>query len=143
MKLAKYLGRKSSDLLEAEPFKDWGVERMVEDDSDPPFVGYSFKDSGFQVSCDRESENIRSLFLEKESHSGNELSDIPFSFSRDQVLEKLGSPSKSGKSVSHPVLGEFGAWDRFQNNEYTTHVEYRTDSDEIKKITVMRNDVTP
>ena len=143
MKLASYLGQNASSLLEAEPFKNWTVERTVDDESDPPEVRYVFENCGFQFNCDRENESVNTLFLEKEEHAGTVLSEVPFSLGRDEVLSRFGSPSKSGEGFSHPVLGEFGDWDRFQRSDYTVHVQYCVDSDRIEKITLMRNDVAP
>jgi hypothetical protein len=106
--MAKYLGKPASLLLEAEPFRDWPVERTVDDDSDPPDVGYIFVDCGLQLICDREDERISSIFLEAEAHAGTVLSEAPFHLRRDEALARFGSPSKSGEGFSHPTLGEFG-----------------------------------
>ena len=143
MKLTKYLGRKASCLLSAEPFKNWPVQRWVDNESDPPIVNYSFVGCGLQLNCDCEPENVRSLFLEKESYAGTVLSEVPFNLRKDQVLARFGSPSKSGDRTSHPILGDFGPWDRFQLPEYIVHVQYKLDSDGIEKITLMRSDVAP
>lgn len=143
MLLAKYLGQNASCLLEAEPFKNWPVKRRADDDSDPPEVRYVFVGCGLQFNCDREDETINSVFLEAEAHAGTVLSEVPFYLRRDEVLARFGSPSKSGEGFSDPILGAFGAWDRFQGPAYTVHVEYKVTSDSIEKITLMRNDVVP
>ncbi|REJ86594.1 MAG: hypothetical protein DWQ35_23095 [Planctomycetota bacterium] len=143
MRLAEYLGQKASSLLEAEPFRHWMVERTEDDDSDPPEVRYVFKNCGFQFICDRDDESVNTLFFEKETHAGTVLTEVPFSLRRDEVLSRFGSPSKSGEGFSDPVLGDFGAWDRFQGSDYTVHFQYRVESDGIERITLMRNDVAP
>jgi hypothetical protein len=143
MRLAKFLGQNASCLLEAEPFKNWPVRRTVDDDSDPPEVLCSFVDCGLRFNCDRHDERVNSLFLEAETHAGTVLSEVPFHLSRDEVLARFGSPSKSGEGFSDPVLGDYGPWDRFQGPAYTMHVQYKADSDSIKMITLMRNDVVP
>jgi hypothetical protein len=141
--MTEFLGKPASSLLEAEPFKSWVVERWVDDDADPPVVGYIFEGRGLQLNCDHEHELVRSVFLEAEQHPEIVLSEVPFNHSRAQVLVRFGSPSRSGERVSDPILGEFGPWDRFQLPEYTVHVQYEVESDTIAKITLMRNDVTP
>lgn len=143
LRLVEFLGQKASSLLETEPFNSWPVERIVDDDSAPPLVGYIFTNCGLQFTCDREDERIRSVFVEKEMHDGTKLSEIPFKLRRHEVREEFGSPSKSGERISHPVLGEFGAWDRFENSGFILHVQYHLESDEIQKLTLMRNDVAP
>jgi hypothetical protein len=115
----------------------------VEDDSDPPFVGYVFVGCGLQITCDCEDERVRSLFVESEAHGGTDLSEVPFHLRRDEVLARFGLPSKSGKGFTDPILGDFGPWDRFQGPGYTVHFQYKVASDSIEKITLMRNDVVP
>lgn len=143
MKMADYLGRDVSRLLEAEPFKHWPVEYFVDDDADPPVAGYIFLGCGLQINCDRGDERVRSLFLEKEEHDGEVLSELPFKQDRARVLARMGTPSKSGAGFSNPILGDFGPWDRFRRSDFTVHVQYTTDSEAIEKITLMRNDVVP
>ncbi|HQR07080.1 MAG TPA: hypothetical protein PLN21_09670 [Gemmatales bacterium] len=143
MFFAKYLGLKAAFLLETQPYKNWPVERSVDDDSDPPEVRYEFVGCGLGLNCDREDERINSIFLEAEEHAGTVLSDVPFHLRRDEVLGRFGSPSESGKAMSHPILGDYGPWDLFEGSIYTVHVHYKVDSDSIKMITLMRNDVVP
>jgi hypothetical protein len=143
VRLAKYLGQNASRLLEAEPFKNWPLKCVVDDDSDPPEVRYVFVGCGLQLNCDREDERINCLFLEAETHAGAIISEVPFHLRRDEVLAHFGSSSKSGGPVSHPILGNFGSWDRFQGPEFTVHVQYKVGSDSIERITLMRNDVAP
>lgn len=66
---------------------------------------------------------------------------LPFSFTRLQVIERFGPPSESGGRINDPILGEYGAWDRFARPGYAIHVEHRVDADRVKKITLMRADV--
>ncbi len=143
MILAKYLGLKASCLLESGPYKNWPVERSVDDDCDPPEVRFVFVGCGLALNCDREDERVNSIFLEAEEYARTVLSEVPFHLSRDEVLERFGSPSKSGRAMSHPILGDYGPWDRFEGDKYTVHVHYEVDSDSIEKITLMRNDVVP
>jgi hypothetical protein len=143
MNFVKYLGRRAPVLLGSEPFNKWTVERTLDEDSDPPLIGYSFKECGLQFNCDRDSERIRSIFLERDRYAGAILSEIPFDLRRNEVLNELGKPTKSGEETYHPILGKFGAWDRFQFTGYTIHVQYSSDENGIDKITYMRNDVVP
>jgi hypothetical protein len=143
VKLSEFIGQEASVLLGKEPFKNWPIERSVDDASDPPEVRYSFVDCGLRFNCDRHNEIINCLFLEAEAHAGTVLSDLPFHLRRDEVLAHFGPASKSGKGFSNPVLGEFGPWDRFRGPVYTVHVQYKANSDCIEKITLMRNDVVP
>ena len=93
----------------------------------------------------KEILKISMIFLRADDHDNSDdyLFEIPFTWTREQVLKHFGSPSKSGGKTSHPILGKFGAWDRFSLPNYTIHFEFRVDRDAIKGITLMRNDVVP
>jgi hypothetical protein len=144
MKIPEYLGKHVSILLEEVPFKNWPVEKSIEDDLEEKLTSYMFKEHGFEVSCDR-NDKISVIFLYSDKYNGfaESLFEIPFSWNQKQVLEHFGVPSKSGGKVSDPILGDYGPWDRFTRPGYAIHVRYRTDSDRIKQITLMRSDVVP
>jgi hypothetical protein len=74
---------------------------------------------------------------------GEALSEVAFSLSRREVLNRFGSASKSGAAVRVPVLGDRGAWDRFTLPAGSIHVQYRLDRDEIDMITLMCRDAEP
>ena len=143
-KIADYLDGQASSLLEDEPFKNWSVEKSFEDDLEDPIVQYVFRQYGFALRCDWD-EKINTIFLSPDSLSGfdENLLDVAFSWSRRQVLEHLGTPSKSGEKMNDPILGEYGAWDRFALPGYAVHVEYQINFDGIQKITLMREDAVP
>lgn len=131
-------------MLEAEPFSEWPVERSLEDGLPRRVVQYVFPKNGLELRCD-EKEKISSIFLYSEEYGGfdESLLDFPFSFRRSQVVDRLGLPSKSGSRLSDPILGEYGAWDRFSRADHVVHAEYRLDADSIKQITLMRADIAP
>jgi hypothetical protein len=143
--IADYLGSPASSILQATPFKDWPVEKSFEEeDLEEPIINYVFLRHGLELRCDRD-DKISVIFLYSDEFNGfNEgLFEIPFSWGRDQVLEHFGTPSKSGGKVSDPILGNYGAWDRFTLPGRVVHFEYRANSDSIKKITLMREDMVP
>src|SRR6266404_2189171 len=142
--LANYLGRPASVMLAASPFKLWPVEKSFEDELEQPIIHYVFPQHGLELRCDRD-DNLSTIFLYSDEFNGFDESilEAPFSLTRQQVMERLGSPSKSGGKMSDPILGEYGAWDRFVRPGHTIHVEYRADADRIKKITLIRADVVP
>jgi hypothetical protein len=140
MKLAKYLGVHVSTLLASEPFSGWPVKRSLEGDLPKKEVWYEFDEDGVEVICD-EDESIRTIFLH--ARVDESLSEISFSLSRTEVLDRFGPASKSGAATRHPVLGESGAWDRFNLGTMTIHFQYRVDFDEIELVTLMRPDAAP
>lgn len=143
MQLEEFLGQDVSLLLNTQPFKEWKVERTVDDDVDPLLVGYNFENSVVLLNCDRNDERVSSIFVKSETHRGTTLSEVPFHLNREEVRAKFGSPAKSGGPTTDTVLGDFGAWDRFDRTDFQFHIQYRCDSDGIEMITWMRNDVAP
>lgn len=143
-KISDYLGLHASIMLNDEPFKDWEFERSLEEELDPPIVHYVFPMRGLELRCD-DDEKISVIFLHSDGQEvfDENLIDPPFSWTREQVVDHFGTPSKSGEKSSHPILGAYGAWDRFAMSGYTIRFEYKMDSAGIRKITLMRNDVVP
>ena len=142
--LASYLDRNASILLADPPFKSWSLEKFLESDLDKPLIDYVFAQNGMDFVCDAE-DKVSSIFLySDESRCFEEgVHDLPLTANRQEVIARLGSPSKSGGCIRDPILGEYGAWDRFARTGYTIHIEYRLDSDAINKVTLMRTDVVP
>jgi len=142
--IASYLGKDASVLLAEPPFNSWTYEKSFEDDLEKPRIDYVFAQGGMDFVCDRESK-VRTIFLYSDDlRCFNEnVQDLPLTSSRQTVIDYLGVPSKSGGKINDPILGEYGAWDRFVRPGYAIHVEYRLDVDIINKITLMRADVVP
>ncbi len=144
MILTEYLGNQVSRILESDPFKHWPVATYTEDNLDEEILHYIFSDHGLELRCDAYC-SVCAIFIFSQEYGGfdESLFEIPFSLKREQVLEHFGEPSKTGERFSDPILGEYGAWDRFRRPGIAIHVEYRADADEISKITLMRSDIIP
>ncbi|THJ31016.1 hypothetical protein E8K88_16250 [Lampropedia aestuarii] len=142
--LAYYLGKEASFLLSEAPFKNWIYEKSFENDLEEVRIDYIFPQEGCDFVCDETDKLITIFLYSDESRFFKEnIEDLPFKCSREEVLARLGSPSKSGAKISDPILGNYGAWDRFARDGYVIHVEYRFGFDFINKITLMRSDVVP
>ncbi len=142
--LSHYLGKKASVLLADPPFKNWSFTKSFETDLQKPRIDYVFAQDGMDFVCDNE-DRVESIFLYSDASrcfKGGVL-DLPFTASREEVFARFGSPSKSGGRISDPILGEYGAWDRFARFGYAIHVEFHRDASGIKKITLMRADAVP
>ncbi len=139
-----YIDKPASALLEKAPFKDWKMERSKFDFGDPE-IHYVFEGYGLELICGSD-DKIETIFLGPDRIGKDSevlLSEVPFSWTQKQVVDRFGTPSKSGGKSSHPTLGEYGGWDRFDKDGYTIHFEYWHDKDKIKRITLMRPDVVP
>ena len=144
MKMDEYLGRDVTDFLNTAPFKDWPVEKSVENELGERIVHYIFDGNGLELRCDGR-ENISTIFLYFSEYGGfdESLAGIPFNLRRNQVLDRFGPAQKSGEKFSDPILGDCGAWDRFSLSNCVIHFEYKTDADAISKITFIRRDTVP
>lgn len=141
MTISTFLGQPVSTLLGTAPFNGWPVERSVEEELE--IISYVFPEHMVEMNCDYE-ERISVIFLRSDDvELPAILSEIPFGWTREQVRHHFGPPEKSGPRITDPILGEYGAWDRFAQPVYTVHVEYRMDVDAIKRVTLMRSDVVP
>lgn len=143
-KIAAYLDGDASGLLKDGRFASWTVEKEVRTDLKEPITFYSFPEHGLEFRCDGQGR-ISSIFVHADDFDGfkDGLLDVSLSWDRSRVLERFGPPSKSGERLSDPVLGEYGAWDRFTLPGYVVHVEYGVDRDEIKRLTLMREESVP
>ncbi len=141
--LASYLDRNASDLLAELPFRNWTVKRAVDTDLEKLRIDYVFTHNGMSFICDEEDNVSCIFFFSDESRCFTEgIQDLPFAFSRREVLARFGSPEKSG-GISNGILGAFGPWDRFARGNYSIHVHFHLEVDSIKKITLMRADIVP
>lgn len=138
-RLTKYLGLAVGELLKTEPFSTWGVVRSVQNEPEEE-IWYEFDGRGVEVTCDG-MDRIQAVFLHR--GEGEALAGIPFSMRRQEVLQRLGTPVKSGAAVQLPGIGDRGAWDRFTSPDGVLHIQYRVDCDEIDMVTLMRHDAVP
>jgi hypothetical protein len=59
------------------------------------------------------------------------------------VRRALGMPTRTGAAHSHPVLGRFGPWDRFDRQTVCLHFQYTEPDNGIELVTVVTPDVAP
>ena len=142
--LAQYLGRGADELLADAPFRNWALKESVDLDLAEPEINYVFTDDGMEFHCDL-TGRISTIFICKTTSKffNLGLNDVSFSMSRREVIARHGPSSRSGSPISHPVLGDYGAWDRFVRPGYVLHVEYRSDADVVSRVTLMRPDIVP
>jgi hypothetical protein len=139
--LSGYLGQRSDYVLRDEPFKSWTFERTPEEEVPTFGISYVCRQHGIEFSC-ADDELIETIFM----HLGRLdecLLDIPPVLGRSDLKDFFGPVSRSGSQSSYPVLGEKGAWMRFDRENYSIHVEFEPDQDRIRQLTLMRADVVP
>lgn len=137
--LTKYLGNPVSVMLSDQLFKQWKFKRAVYKDIIALPSTYASSKNWLDLLCDGD-ERVKTIILH--STFGEDLLDVQFSLTRQQVLQQFGLPEKSGDKWRHPILGELGPWDRFSRPGYLLHFRYRL-TDQIELITLMTPDVVP
>src|SRR5438874_8826877 len=137
--LANCLGNPASAMLADAPFKNWPLKKSFRDDLEEPIIHYVFPQNGLELRCDLD-DKISVIFLYSDEFRGfyEGLLDLPFSFTRLQVVERLGPPSQSGSRINDPILAAYGSWHPFARPAYPIHVEYGVDADRTTTITLMR-----
>lgn len=72
---------------------------------------------------------------------------LPFSLSsqstRQSVLSAMGTPDRSGEARKDSVIGDTGAWDRYQYRNVIAHFQFRLDTQGIALITLMDPECAP
>lgn len=139
--LTDCLGMDASALLEAEPFKFWKFDRSIENDLAERLIDYVCDVEGFSMTCDAD-DRIRAIFIQSSALVHAEL-NMPPQAGRSEVRASLGAPSRSGEASKDIVLGEYGAWDRYEKERYSLHIEYAPHTDRIKMVTLIRPDSIP
>lgn len=143
MKLFRYLGHNASEMLSTPPFNGWSYEKSLEEDLDLPIIHYIVKECGLELRCDLD-DKVSVIFVN--AGRGGVLEPylgVTFESTRAQVLECFGAPTESGEQTHDPILGKYGAWDRFAIPGGAVHVEYNINDDSLAKVTFMRDDVAP
>lgn len=142
MEITNYIGKPISVLLKTEGFNGINYSRTINNGTYELSIEYEFKSLDIEIFCDL-NETINTIFLSNNRIGNTEIIDIDFSLSRSEIHRKFGTPSKSRERSISVFLGPSGAWDRFKNEKYTIHIQYNIDSDGIRRVTIMRNDVVP
>lgn len=127
--LQEYIGAPIETILNDEPFKNYKFKKSVSRDLPKHLYFYVCEKHGFEFQCEEE-KIITTIFVSKRSNLSDRL-DVGIGWNSHEVQNRLGVPTKSGKS-----------WDRFDLTNYSLHVSYGQDN-LVEMITLMSNDVVP
>lgn len=133
--LTRYLGKSATDLLASAPFSSWVFSKSIDDDLAEMRINYSCESENFDFVCDSD-DRITTIFLTSALFAYQEI-DLPTGSSRNDVIAAFGKPSRCGQPSNDPILGEYGAWDRYDLVNYSLHIEYRVYVDQVKMVTLM------
>lgn len=89
-KVASFLGKSASELMEAQPFMAWRFDRSLEKDLPYKFSHYVCATHGMSFTCDG-YERICSIFV-KAPHVISAGLGLPLETIREGVARQLGAP---------------------------------------------------
>lgn len=133
MLISNFLGHNINDLLATSPFDQWRIEEHYE--IELLEYHYAFPLNGISFRCNK-SKIIESIFLDASSdiESAEGQFEVELQSTREQVLNKLGTPSYS-RGVRHvQYLGQIGPVDKFSRSGFTIQITYTCDSGRVDKV---------
>jgi len=101
----------------------------------------SASDGTWEISLGKENR-IKTIFLYLDRGCQGILG-ITIAMKRGDIIEFLGKPTSSGDEGTVPFLGEYGAWERYDKENYCIHIEHYLGGNGVKKITIMLPDTAP
>ena len=96
---------------------------------------------GIEVIC--MAGYIETIFLfghgiDRARYAGELPNGLTFDARPGEVRQLFGVPSASGPALNDPILGHYGAWDRYQFATHTIHFQYTPQNDAIAMVTLTR-----
>ena len=74
------------------------------------------------------------LFLDKGYGSFESISS---NMSKADIISLFGVPYESGEPNNHPILGSFGAWEKYERKDHFMHIEHMDQFSGVKTVTLM------
>jgi len=125
--------QKEMGLVSIEPVYD-----SLEDDEQQE---YSIESPCGKWEVSLDSNNIITTVFLYLNNGCNGILDLDRTMGRSDVLSLLGDPISTGEPHSDPILGEFGAWEKYFYNNLYVHIEHECEDRNIKQITIMVDDI--
>lgn len=121
-------------------------EPEISDDDDGTY--WTFSRSGFSFFFGEDSR-LRAIHIFPEGREGFSgfAEPLPGGFSwrsrKDDVVQQLGPPSKSGGGGKSALYGRVPDWIRYDYPDYSLHTEFSGPDDTVGLMTLMSPDAVP
>lgn len=79
------------------------------------------------------------LFLDK---GYGDFESISSNMSKEDIISLFGPPKESGDPRMHPILGSYGAWEKYERKDHVMHIEHMEQFSGVKTVTLMVLDPT-
>jgi len=86
--------------------------------------------------------SIKTIFLYLDNGSVG-FGGVSTNTTRDELISIFGKPSRQGEIQEFPDLGLKGAWERYDFENYSLHIEHDPHSDHISMLTIMVPSAVP
>lgn len=141
MSYDKYIGMKFTETGKFPP--NSGITGVDDDLEEWEEQSYCVESVNGEWEFSLSKDNIIETIFIFPNNGGKLIHGIKGSWSRKEVLNKLGTPESSGEKIDDEILGKKGAWDRFNMKKYYLHIEYNYAGSAIEQQTIMLPHVVP
>ncbi len=122
----------------------------VEEDLEEGVPQRSFLEShenGYVISFSGDVAQCVFIYMTSADEFDSFAGALPFDLSsqstRQTVMNAMGTPDRSGEARNDSVIGDTGAWDRYQYRNVIAHFQFRLDNQGIALITLMDRECAP
>jgi hypothetical protein len=132
------------NFLEIEDISEHNGRKVVLEDleeGEKPEYYVSAKDETWEILLGK-NNRVETIFLYLERNCEGILGITKFMNSAD-IIKLIGQPTESEEKQFVPILGEYGAWERYDFDRYCIHIEHNIEDTEVKQITIMLPEVAP
>jgi filamentous hemagglutinin len=144
--LKALLGKRRDDFIVRRFLKELGDDAKVLAEEDGTY--YEFQQRGVSLLFDLE-ERLKAIYLYHAGRDGytqyaGDLPDrITFMDHQDDVLRKLGAPSKAGGGEASLLYEVVPNWIRYDHDGYSVHVELSAADGSVSLVTLMSPEAVP
>lgn len=137
-----YLGRPFDSLglspaSYEEDFRSWHAEEGM-----APDWTVELRDGSLQLLLNEE-RTVITVFVCSKAQIAESFGLLPAVSTVDDVVERLGTPTRSGPATEIPALGKKGPWLRYDTTERVMHVEFEPGGRGIHMVTLMLPEHAP
>lgn len=132
------------NFLEIEDISEHnGIKDVLEDLEEGENKEYyvSAKDKTWEILLGK-NNRVETIFLYL-ARNGEGILGITKLMNSADIIKLIGKPTKSEEKQFVPILGEYGAWERYNFDRYCIHIQHNLEDTEVEQITIMLPEVAP
>lgn len=144
--LPSLLGARLHDFEIRRFFRDIGGQPSVQEEEDGTY--YEFLRSGISLLFDLDSR-LKAIHLyssgrdEYSEYVGNVPGGLTFRDRKEEVIRKLGNPTRSGGGEKTLLADRIAEWVRYDYTNYSLHAEFSEPRGTVSLVTVISPEAVP